>query len=78
VEALKAGRIAAALLDVTETEPLPEDSPLWDLENVLLTPHYAGFHEDYSALAMEVALENLGYYLRGEPLRNLVDKSAGY
>lgn len=78
VEALKTGRLAAALLDVTEAEPLPEDSPLWDLENVLLTPHYAGFHEDYNALAMEVALENLGRYLRGEPLRNLVDKSAGY
>jgi phosphoglycerate dehydrogenase-like enzyme len=78
VEALKTGPIAAALLDVTETEPLPKDSPLWDLENVLLTPHYAGFHEDYNGLAMEVALENLGHYLRGEPLRNLVDKSAGY
>jgi phosphoglycerate dehydrogenase-like enzyme len=78
VEALKTGRLAAALLDVTETEPLPGDSPLWDLENVLLTPHYAGFHEDYNALAMEIALENLGHYLRGEPLRNLVDKSTGY
>ena len=78
VDALKAGRLAAALLDVTETEPLPGDSPLWDLENVLLTPHYAGFHEDYNALAMEIALENLGHYLRGEPLRNLVDKNAGY
>jgi phosphoglycerate dehydrogenase-like enzyme len=77
-EALKTGRLAAALLDVTETEPLPGDSPLWDLENVILTPHYAGFHEDYNALAMEVAVENLGHYLRGEPLRNLVDKSAGY
>ncbi|MDR2245738.1 MAG: D-2-hydroxyacid dehydrogenase [Treponema sp.] len=78
VEALKAGRLAAALLDVTEQEPLPEDSPLWNLENVLLTPHYAGFHEDYNALAMEIALENLGRYFRGEPLRNLVDKGAGY
>jgi phosphoglycerate dehydrogenase-like enzyme len=78
VEALKAGRLAAALLDVTETEPLPKDSPLWDLENVLLTPHYAGFHADYNELAMEVAIENLGHYLRGEPLRNLVDKNSGY
>jgi phosphoglycerate dehydrogenase-like enzyme len=77
-EALKTGRLAAALLDVTETEPLPKDSPLWDLENVLITPHYAGFHEDYNTLAMEIALENLGHYLRGEPLRNLVDKNSGY
>jgi phosphoglycerate dehydrogenase-like enzyme len=78
VEALKAGRIAAALLDVTETEPLPKDSPLWDLENVLLCPHYGGFHADYNELAMEVAIENLTHYLRGEPLRNLVDKDLGY
>ncbi|MDR1128873.1 MAG: D-2-hydroxyacid dehydrogenase [Treponema sp.] len=78
VEALKSGGLAAALLDVTETEPLPKDSPLWDLENALITPHYAGFHEDYNALAMEVALDNLGRYFRGETLRNLVDKGAGY
>jgi phosphoglycerate dehydrogenase-like enzyme len=77
-EALKTGRLAAALLDVTETEPLLQESPLWDLENVLLTPHYAGFHEDYNDLALEVALDNLGRYLRGESLRNLVDKNAGY
>jgi phosphoglycerate dehydrogenase-like enzyme len=77
-EALRTGRLAAALLDVTETEPLPGDSPLWDMENVLITPHYAGFHEDYNGLAMDIALENLGRYLRGETLRNLVDKGAGY
>jgi phosphoglycerate dehydrogenase-like enzyme len=78
VEALKAGRLAAALLDVTETEPLPEDSPLWNMENVLLTPHYGGFHAEYNKLAMEVAIENLTHYLRGEPLRNLVEKNSGY
>jgi phosphoglycerate dehydrogenase-like enzyme len=78
LEALKTGRLGAALLDVTEAEPLPKDSPLWDLENVLLTPHYAGFHADYNKLALEVALENLTHYLRGEPLRNLVDKNSGY
>jgi phosphoglycerate dehydrogenase-like enzyme len=78
VEALKTGRLAAALLDVTETEPLPEDSPLWEMENVLLTPHYGGFHENYNGLALEIALENLGRYFRNEPLRNPVDKSAGY
>lgn len=78
VEALQTKRIAAALLDVTEIEPLPRDSPLWDLDNVILTSHYAGLHPDYSALAMEIALDNLGRYIRGEPLRNLVDKHQGY
>ena len=78
IEALQTKGIAGALLDVTEIEPLPRDSPLWDLDNVLLTSHYAGLHPDYSALAMEIALDNLGRYIRGEPLRNLVDKQQGY
>jgi phosphoglycerate dehydrogenase-like enzyme len=78
IEALSRGIIAGALLDVTETEPLPADSPLWDMDNVILTGHYAGFHPDYNELALEVALDNLGRYVRGEPLRNIVDKEAGY
>jgi phosphoglycerate dehydrogenase-like enzyme len=78
IEALKENRIAGALLDVTETEPLPPESPLWDMPNVLLTSHYAGMHPDYASMALEVALDNLGRYRRGEPLRNLVDKKAGY
>ncbi|MDR1420746.1 MAG: D-2-hydroxyacid dehydrogenase [Treponema sp.] len=78
VEALGTGRIAGALLDVTETEPLREDSPLWDLPNVLLTGHYGGMHPEYARMALDVALDNLGRYLRGEPLKNLVDKEAGY
>jgi phosphoglycerate dehydrogenase-like enzyme len=76
--ALKSKRIAGALLDVTEKEPLPADSPLWDLDNVILSAHYAGMHPDYGSLALEVALENLGRYVRGETLRNVVDKNAGY
>ncbi|GHU85083.1 3-phosphoglycerate dehydrogenase [Spirochaetia bacterium] len=77
-EALTTKKIAAALLDVTVPEPLPIGSPLWDMSNVLITPHYAGFHPNYNGLAMKVAIENLGRYVRGEPLRNLVDKCAGY
>jgi phosphoglycerate dehydrogenase-like enzyme len=77
-EALQSGRLAAALLDVTATEPLPPDSPLWDLGNVIITPHYAGMRPDYPALAMEITLENLKRYNLGEPLVNLVDKHAGY
>ena len=78
IDALKAKTIAGALLDVAETEPLPERSPLWDLENIVITGHYAGCHPDYSRLAMAVALENLERYNRGEPLKNLVDKGKGY
>jgi phosphoglycerate dehydrogenase-like enzyme len=78
IRALASKRIAAALLDVTEQEPLPADSPLWDMENVILTSHYAGRHAEYSRMALDVALENLGRYVRGEPLKNLVDKRKGY
>jgi phosphoglycerate dehydrogenase-like enzyme len=78
IEALEKGSIAGALLDVAETEPLSGDSPLWDLPNVLLTGHYGGMHPEYSQMALDIALLNLGRYIRGEPLKNLVDKSAGY
>jgi phosphoglycerate dehydrogenase-like enzyme len=78
IEALETKRIAGALLDVTAVEPLPPDSPLWDLPNVLLTGHYAGMHPDYGQMALDVALENLRRYIRGDPLKNLVDKKAGY
>jgi len=78
INALQEKRIRGALLDVTENEPLPADSPLWDMDNVLLTGHYAGCHPEYSRLAMSVALESLERYKRGQPLKNLVDKSRGY
>jgi phosphoglycerate dehydrogenase-like enzyme len=78
IRALAAKRIAGALLDVTEQEPLPADSPLWAMDNVILTSHYAGRHAEYSRLALDVALENMGRYVRGEPLKNLVDKIKGY
>jgi phosphoglycerate dehydrogenase-like enzyme len=78
IEVLRNKTIAGALLDVTETEPLPPESPLWDMENVILTGHYAGFQPQYDLAALEIALDNLGRYTRGEPLRNLVDKKTGY
>ncbi|MDR2618954.1 MAG: D-2-hydroxyacid dehydrogenase [Treponema sp.] len=78
IEALRSRRLAAALLDVTAMEPLPPDSPLWEMDNVIITPHYAGMRPDYPALAMEITLENLKRYNLGEPLINLVDKQAGY
>ena len=78
VNALKEKRIAGALLDVTEKEPLPESSALWDMDNVILTAHYAGWRHDYNRLAMDISLENLERYKCGEPLKNPIDKIKGY
>jgi len=78
VQALREGWIAGAGLDVFETEPLPEDSPLWEMENVILTAHYAGITPRYHERAMEIFLDNLQRYRAGEPLRNVVDRRLGY
>ena len=78
VKALQEGWIAGAGLDVFEEEPLPEDSPLWGLENVIVTAHYAGITPRYDERAMAIFLDNLRRYKAGEPLRNVVDKKLGY
>jgi len=78
VQALEQGWIAGAGLDVFEQEPLPADSPLWNLENVLISPHVAGFTPRYDERATALFAENLGRYLSGEPMLNLVDKARGY
>jgi phosphoglycerate dehydrogenase-like enzyme len=71
VEALRAQRLAGAYLDVFAQEPLPEDSPLWDLPNVIATPHSAGFSDGNEARVAGSFLENLGRFTRGEVLANL-------
>jgi phosphoglycerate dehydrogenase-like enzyme len=78
VRALQQGAIAGAALDVVEHEPLAATSPLWSLPNVLITPHVAGFREDYWAAATALFAANLHRYLAGEGLANIVDKLAGY
>jgi phosphoglycerate dehydrogenase-like enzyme len=78
IEALKAKRIAGAGLDVFEREPLEADSELWDLENVLLTPHMSGVHKDYNGSACALFADNLKHYKGGQPLYNLVDRAQGY
>jgi phosphoglycerate dehydrogenase-like enzyme len=78
VRALREGWITGAGLDVFEQEPLPSDSPLWDLENALISPHVAGFTPHYDERAAAVFAGNLARYLDGERLLNLVDKSEGY
>ncbi len=78
VRALQEGRIAGAALDVMETEPLPEESPLWEMENVIITPHVAGLSPYTMNRIMALVAENLRRLAAGEPLRNLVDKHRGY
>lgn len=78
IRALQEEWIAGAGLDVFEREPLPDDSPLWALENVLISPHVAGFTPRYDERAVAVFVENLRRYLSGKPLLNLVDKTKGY
>ena len=74
VRAMTAGKLWGAALDVTDPEPLPENSPLWDVPNLLLTPHVAGGLrlEITRRKCVEMAQENLRRYLAGEPLKNLV------
>jgi D-2-hydroxyacid dehydrogenase (NADP+) len=78
IHALQNGIIAGAGLDVFDPEPLPADSPLWDMENVIITCHYSGHTPLYDERAMDVFLENLRRYRNGEELVNVVDKDLGY
>ncbi|MEP7357191.1 MAG: D-2-hydroxyacid dehydrogenase [Anaerolineales bacterium] len=78
IEALQTGRLRGAGLDVFETEPLPADSPLWSLPNVLVSPHISGFSPVYDVRAMELFAENLRRYMAGGHMFNLVDLSGGY
>ena len=78
IRALDEGWIAGAGLDVFATEPLPANSKLWELPNVIFSPHIAGGMEDYTMRATEVFCENLRRYLDGKKLLNVVDKKKGY
>ncbi|MGG5252324.1 D-2-hydroxyacid dehydrogenase [Neobacillus sp. SM06] len=80
IAALENGEIAGAGLDVFATEPLPESSPLWKMENVIITPHTAGSTEHYDKRVIhEILIPNLHDYLSGtKPTVNLVDYSKGY
>ena len=78
VKALKTRRIAGAALDVTEREPLPPESPLWDLENVFITPHNSSATEQLWERQKELLMGNLERCFAGEDLMNLVDVKRGY
>lgn len=78
IEGLRAGRPAFACLDTFQTEPLPPDSPLYDLPNVLITPHNSASSPHMEERVIALFLDNLGRLMRGEPLLNMVDKQRGY
>jgi phosphoglycerate dehydrogenase-like enzyme len=77
-EVLRGRRIGGAALDVFEQEPLPSDSPLWDLDNLLITPHTAGLTDRLWDRHYELFSANLRRYLSGQPLLHVVDKEKGY
>ena len=77
-EALAQGRLRGAALDVFAQEPLPPDSPLWTLDNVLITPHTSGSAPYYADLSIPLFCENLRRYLARELLLNVVDPARGY
>jgi phosphoglycerate dehydrogenase-like enzyme len=78
VRVIREGHLAGAGLDVFEKEPLPPDSPLWDVPEILITPHVAGFDDLLWERQYELYSENLRRYFAGESLLGLVDKQKGY
>jgi phosphoglycerate dehydrogenase-like enzyme len=78
VARVKSGALRGAVLDVFEKEPLPADSPLWDLRSVILTPHVSGVTNRFWDREAELVVGNWTAYDRGERMRNVVDKKAGY
>ncbi|MFD5246583.1 D-2-hydroxyacid dehydrogenase [Amycolatopsis sp. NPDC058340] len=78
IGALRDGPLGGAALDVFDTEPLPAESPLWTMENVLISPHMSGDFVGWRNTLVEVFADNFRRWRAGEPLRNVVDKQLGY
>ncbi|TDD14852.1 D-2-hydroxyacid dehydrogenase [Nonomuraea diastatica] len=78
LDALRRGEIAGAGLDAHGVEPLPAESPFWTLPNVIVTPHNGATTGGTARRGVRIMLDNVGRFARGEPLRNVVDKGAGY
>jgi phosphoglycerate dehydrogenase-like enzyme len=75
---LAEGGLRGAALDVTDPEPLPEDSELWDLPNIAVTPHISGLGTAYAERSLDILEVNMGRFERGEGLLNVVDRRKGY
>lgn len=78
IEALRGGTPGAAALDVFDREPLAASSPLWEMENVIVTPHVAGFGSGFWEGVVQLFASNLERWRAGQPLENVVDKKQGY
>jgi len=78
VDALRRGHLGAAALDVARVEPLPAGSPLWGVPGLLLSPHSASSPDRFFPNLYTLFRDNVGRYLRGDPLRNEVDPARGY
>ncbi|MDX1527994.1 MAG: D-2-hydroxyacid dehydrogenase [Gammaproteobacteria bacterium] len=78
ITALRKKQIAGAILDVFGTEPLPEDSPLWDLENAWITPHVSDSIADWERPMCELFCDNLERFIAGKELMNVIDAGRGY
>ncbi|MGH2577513.1 MAG: NAD(P)-dependent oxidoreductase, partial [Actinomycetota bacterium] len=78
IDALREERIGGAALDVFEREPLPSDSPFWELRNTIVSPHMSGDFEGWLEAVVRLFVENLRRFVEGRPLLNVVDKPEGY
>ncbi len=80
MDALQSGQISGAMVDVTAVEPLPDSSPLWDMENVIITPHISGSDKDPQNIDIifRILMDNLTRYFGGQSLQNVVDRNKGY
>jgi phosphoglycerate dehydrogenase-like enzyme len=77
-DAVQSGHLAGAGVDVTDPEPLPEDHPLWAMDNVVITPHIAGRSDKDRDRMVGTLAENIRRFVEGKPLINVVDKRKGY
>jgi len=78
IEALQDGKISGASLDVVENEPLSKDSPLWEMKNVIITPHNSWISEKRNDRRYELVFENMKNYVEGKELKNIIDLNRGY
>ena len=78
IAAVKAKTIAGALLDVFRQEPLSSDHPFWGTDGIIVLPHIGGPHPQRDRIVARLFVENLGRFLDGKPLTQIVDRAAGY
>jgi phosphoglycerate dehydrogenase-like enzyme len=78
IAAVKAKKIAGAVLDVFRQEPLPSSDPFWGTENIIVLPHIGGPHPQRDKFVARLFVENLSRFLDGQPLKEVVDRAAGY